>query len=354
MSLTNPSQVLLRNSDLLTASYPLLINMPEDGFVDALLNLNRELNNTSLVNCYNTNFVDYQALKNKHNNKIRNKFSCVYQTDLKHDLVIITFPKSKAELNFTLAMIAPYVTDSSRILIVGEKKGGIQSTPKVTSEFLSYCQKVDAARHCLLFAGEFNDLQVGKTFNIDDWYKIYTFSIDNIELTIASLPGVFSQEKLDVGTALLLKNLPKTMKGETLDFGCGAGVISCFIAKKHPNVELSLLDVSALALTSAEKTLSLNNIQADVFPSNSLSEIKKVYKHIVSNPPFHQGVNTNYQATETFLSGISQYIAKAGEITVVANNFLRYQPIMQQHIGNTGIIAKAQGFTIYHAHKKHS
>jgi hypothetical protein len=30
MSLTNPSQVLLRNTELLTAQNPLLINLPED------------------------------------------------------------------------------------------------------------------------------------------------------------------------------------------------------------------------------------------------------------------------------------------------------------------------------------
>jgi 16S rRNA (guanine1207-N2)-methyltransferase len=351
MSLTNPSQVLLRNSEQLEAVNPLLINMPEDGFIDTLLELNSELNNQTIVSCYNTNFSDYQALKNKHGNKIKNRFSCVYQTDRKHDLVIIAFPKSKAELNFTLSMISPYLTSATKILIVGEKKGGIQSVQKLTTKFLTHCQKLDSARHCMLYAGLFNGIQSDKIFNVDDWYKIYTFTIDDVELTIASLPGVFSQERLDVGTQLLLKNLPKSMDGEILDFGCGAGVISCFIAKKHPNVELSLLDVSALALASAERTLTLNNIQADIFPSNSLSEVNNVYKHVVSNPPFHQGVNTNYQATETFLSGIKKHIKKAGGITVVANSFLRYQPIMQEHIGNTKIIVKEKGFTIYHAHK---
>jgi len=355
MSLSNPSQILLRNCDLLNANFPLLINMPEDGFIDALIALNSETHNAAnqpiKLSCYNTNFADYQALKNKHGNQIYHKFSCIYQAEIKHDLVIIAFPKSKAELNFTLAMIAPTLTSTTKVLIVGEKKGGIQSVPKLTAALLTHCHKVDAARHCILFAGIFNGDYCDSAFCIDDWYKNYTFIIDGVELTIASLPGVFSQEKLDIGTKLLLKNLPKVMKGEVLDFGCGAGVISCFIAKRHPEVKLSLLDVSLLALTSAEKTLSINNIQANIFPSNSLSEVNKQYKYIVSNPPFHQGVNTNYQATETFLSGISKHIKKTGEITVVANSFLRYQSIMQAHIGNTKVIKKAQGFTIYHAHK---
>ncbi len=64
--------------------------------------------------------------------------------------------------------------------------------------------------------------------------------------------------------------------------------------------------MSALAIRSAEETLTLNNLSGNVFPSNSLSMVKDHYQHIVSNPPFHQGTKTNYQATEEFfLKGIS-------------------------------------------------
>jgi len=342
MSLTNPSQILLRNAELLPAKAPLFINMPEDGFIDAYM----ELNQATRVSCYNTNYSEHVALKAKHPT-INNLFSSTYQSEIKHDLVILLFPKSKAELAFTLATIAPYLAENSKVLLVGEKKGGIQSTPKLTQHFLNNCQKIDTARHCWLFAGIVQNEQLTKKFTLDEWFKKYEITIDNIRLTIASLPGVFSQQKLDVGTSLLLNNLPKNITGEVLDFGCGAGVISCFIGKKHLKSILSLLDVSALALTSAERTLSLNGLQGTVFPSNSLSNVKERYQYIVSNPPFHQGVNTHYQATEDFLSGIKEHLKTKGIVTIVANSFLRYQPIMQQHIGNTEVHIKAQGFTIY-------
>jgi 16S rRNA (guanine1207-N2)-methyltransferase len=61
------------------------------------------------------------------------------------------------------------------------------------------------------------------------------------------------KKKIDLGTKLLLTNLPNHMTGNVLDFGCGAGVISCFIGKKFNTTRLSLLDVNALAITSAEK-----------------------------------------------------------------------------------------------------
>ena len=348
MSMSNISQVLLRNSELLSANSPLFINLIADGFIEHYLTDNPKAN----ISCYNTNFIDYVAINNKGNTAVTTNFSSEYKSQLKHDLVIINFPKSKDELAFTLAMIAPYLLTDAKIILVGEKKGGVQSSPKLTQHFLSSCQKVDAARHCLVFAGIVNASNLSKPFILSDWFKKYQIKIANIELTIASLPGVFSQKKLDVGTALLLEYLPETMQGKILDFGCGAGVISCFIGKKFPNTQLSLLDVSALALTSAEQTLALNHLSGNVFASNSLSTVTDKYQHIVSNPPFHQGTKTSYQASEEFLAGINPHIKHQGSISLVANSFLQYLPIMKQHIGTTRRLIDKKGFSVYHCQKK--
>ncbi len=341
MSLNNPSQVLLRNSELLEAKQALFINMPSDDLVAEYLALYPAVKLT----CLNTNYEQYQYLKQRYQQQISCIFTSHYQTQKKHDLVIITFPKSKAELNYTLAMINPTLAEDAQILLVGENKSGIKSSQKLTKDFLSYCNKVDSARHCSLFAGQFNNHH--QTFNFDSWFKNYQISIAGIELTIASLPGVFSQNDLDVGTRILLNNLPNNLSDKILDFGCGAGVISCFIGKKFPDVSLSLLDVSALALSSAERTLAINELTGEVFPSNSLSNVTEKYRHIVSNPPFHQGVKTNYQASETFLKSIKKFINHQGSITIVANSFLRYQEIMDKAIGPSKILAKEKGFTIY-------
>ena len=349
MSLTNPSQALLRNTELLTAQNPLLINLPEDGFIDHYIDACQP----NSISCFNTNFIDHQAIKTKHiknqNIKISSEFSSVYRVNTCHDIVIIMFPKSKAELNFTLAMIAHCVDENSKIVFVGEKKGGVQSIVKVTKDILANCQKVDAARHCMVFLGSFKPQKLLEVFNLNEWYTIYEVVIADINLKVASLPGVFSQKQIDIGTKILLTNLPNHMTGNILDFGCGAGVISCFIGKKFNTTLLSLVDVNALAITSAEQSLALNELQGQVFASDSLSNVHESYNHVVSNPPFHQGLKTHYHASESFLSNISKHLKKDACVSIVANSFLRYQPIMQQNIGKTEVITKDRGFTIYRA-----
>lgn len=344
MSTSNISQVLLRNNEILSSSTPLFINLTAGAFIEHYISDNPN----AKISCYNTNFIDHIAIESKYHTQVTSSFTSEYKSDLKHDLVIINFPKSKDELAFTFAMIAPYLVNDATIVLVGEKKGGVQSSPKLAQHFMLNCQKIDAARHCLVFAGIVNNENLSKPFSLTNWFKNYQININDIEITIASLPGVFSQKKLDVGTALLLENLPKNMQGQVLDFGCGAGVISCFVGKKFPQTQLSLLDVSALAIASAKKTLTLNNLSGDVFASNSLSAVEGKFQHIISNPPFHQGTKTSYQASEDFLKGIKSHIIPKGNITIVANSFLQYLPIMQQHIGTTKNLINKHGFSIYY------
>ncbi len=340
MSLHNINQVLLRNSELLNASSPLLINLPVDGF----LNEYKALHPKSDICYYSSNF-EYFLAANKLNSIKTAEFAAQYRSEKKHDLLVIAFPKSKAELNFTIAMLADSLEENAMILVVGEKKSGINSLQKLTATTISCCNKIDSARHCVLFAGTI--IAHEKPFKLEDWYKYYQLDVAGVSLKIASLPGVFSQSELDVGTKLLLEQLPDNLKGSVLDFGCGAGVIASFVAKKNKEADVSLVDVNALALSSAEKTLAINNLNGKCYASNSLSHVKDKYDHILSNPPFHQGIKTNYLATETFLHNIKAHIKPRGTITLVANSFLKYQPIMEQCIAKTKQLTKAKGFSVY-------
>jgi 16S rRNA (guanine1207-N2)-methyltransferase len=340
--LDNINQLLLRNNDLLQAKSPLFINLPVDDFFQEYHSLHPQAESI----CYNTNYQFHLHAGQLHIPKMTAVFNAHYQSEVKHDLVIIQFPKSKAEFTFTLAMIAESLSQESLVLVVGENKSGIKSLAKLTIGQLQDCAKVDSARHCLLFAA--NMLAEQTPFILKNWLKPYSFSINDTVVEVVALPGVFSQNGLDVGTQVLLENFSKKMSGDLLDFGCGAGVIASYFGKIFPDVNLHLLDVSALALYSALETLIINNLTGQVFPSNSLSNVKEKYNYVISNPPFHQGLKTNYLATETFLSKIKLHLKPKGQVTIVANSFLRYQPIMEEEIGRTQVLAKQKGFSLYH------
>lgn len=338
MFLTNLSQVLARHDDLLNAASPLLVNMPQDNFADYI----QQVCSADKITFYDTQFDAHQFRKNSTNTHAT--FHCQYHSTTLHDLVIMTFPKSKKELTFTLAMLSESLTENARILVVGENKSGIKSIEKLAKSYYQTIDKIDTARHCVLYE---LTLQQLPPFTLDNWFQYYDLTINDEHCLIAALPGVFSQEGLDKGTKILFEHLPSNKSGHVLDFGTGAGVIATYLAKTNPKITVDLADVSALALASAKKTLQLNQLSGNFIATNSLSAITRQYDHVVTNPPFHQGTKTHYAATENFLAGIHKHIKHNGTLTVVANSFLKYQPIMEPHFKQVSTVTVKQGFAIY-------
>jgi len=102
--------------------------------------------------------------------------------------------------------------------------------------------------------------------------------------------GVFSPERIDTGTAVLLANVPDPPPGgDLLDLGCGWGPISLTLALESPHATVWAVDVNERALdlvrANAQK-LSVDNINA-VTPENV--PLGVTFTTIWSNPPIRVG-----------------------------------------------------------------
>ncbi len=126
-----------------------------------------------------------------------------------------------------------------------------------------------------------------------------------------ALPGVFSQTALDEGSRLLLSTFDDAMVGDLLDMACGCGVIATVLGKKNPMLKLTLCDVNAAAISSSIATLNVNELEGRVIASNVYSAVEETYDWIVSNPPFHDGLGTSYQAAEDIIRLAPNFLKKA-------------------------------------------
>jgi 23S rRNA (guanine1835-N2)-methyltransferase len=64
-------------------------------------------------------------------------------------------------------------------------------------------------------------------------------------------PGVFGEDGLDDGAALLLRHLPAGAPRRVLDLGCGSGVLGLVAQARWPEAALTFCDASHLAVASA-------------------------------------------------------------------------------------------------------
>lgn len=262
--------------------------------------------------------------------------------------ILIHMPKAKAQLSLLLAMAIPSLSLDGRIHLVGENKGGIKSANKILAEF-GDVEKVDSARHCSLLTCHVN--AAVKRFLPDNWHQEIDYQLNDVTWPIYSLPGVFSHGELDNGTKLLLEKIPQRFNGSVLDFACGAGVIGSYLVKQSPQLKATLSDISALGLYCAARTAELNNQTFSLVASDGLKGISGRFNHIVTNPPFHTGIKTDYSITHDFIVGVGQHLLPKGSLYLVANRFLPYPGLLAAQFSPVHTLAQDTQFSVYYATK---
>ncbi|EEP7631950.1 16S rRNA (guanine(1207)-N(2))-methyltransferase RsmC [Salmonella enterica] len=328
---TPASEVLLRHSDDFEQSRILFAGDLQDDLPARF--------ECAASRAHTQQFHHWQALSRQMGDNVR--FSLVAQaSDVADcDTLIYYWPKNKPEAQFQLMNILSLMPVGVDVFVVGENRSGVRSAEPMLADY-AQLNKVDSARRCGLYHGR---LEKQPQFSLESWWAEY--NIDG--LTIKTLPGVFSRDGLDVGSQLLLSTLTPHTKGKVLDVGCGAGVLSAALASHSPKVRLTLCDVSAPAVEASRATLTANGLEGEVFASNVFSEVKGRFDMIISNPPFHDGMQTSLDAAQTLIRGAVRHLNSGGELRIVANAFLPYPKILDETFGFHEVIAQTGRFKVY-------
>ena len=73
--------------------------------------------------------------------------------------------------------------------------------------------------------------------------------------------SVFSKDRVDPGSRLLLEALPQDSPRAVLDLGCGYGVIGIALARRHPGSRVTMVDIDAHAVELARANVALNGVE---------------------------------------------------------------------------------------------
>ncbi len=336
------SQVLERHLALFQDKSVLFAGGINDLFPQQIQSQAKEIN---IWSCY----FDYVKQFNSKNNKSAVLFSAdLTEADFnpQADLIVFYWLKNKQEVQFQLAQLLAQSKENQEILIIGENRAGVRSVEKILAPY-GEIAKIDSARRCGLYHFTLKKQQNSAPhFSSENYWKTFNHQLLE-DLTIHALAGVFSQQALDTGTELLLSTIDNHILGDVLDLGCGAGVIGSLIKKRNPKANVLMTDIHACALKSAEKTLAENQLKGEVRASDVFSDISEKFDLIISNPPFHDGIDTAYRAVSELISQAKWHLKSGGELRIVANSFLPYPDLLDQHFGSHQVLAKTGKFKVY-------
>ncbi len=176
-------------------------------------------------------------------------------------------------------------------------------------------------------------------------YKDYTFNFysDN---------GVFSKDKLDFGSNLLLSVLFEKINEKNLkvlDVGCGYGFIGISVAKILQS-DVTMCDINKRALHLAEKNCLENNVEAKVIESNVYENITNIYDLIITNPPIRAGKEIVYK----ILDGARDRLKAKGELWFVIRKDQGAKSTISHLAENylCEVVEKSKGFYIIKAKKR--
>lgn len=155
--------------------------------------------------------------------------------------------------------------------------------------------------------------------------SVVTFQVAGREFRLRAAGGVFSADRLDPGTAVLLRKAPlpgPATEGALLDLGCGYGPIACVLATLAPRATVYAVDVNRRALElTRENAAQLGITVRAREPDDVPAEVR--FAQIWSNPPIRIGK----QALHALLSTWLGRLAPGGEAHLV----------VQRHLGSDSL-----------------
>lgn len=133
------------------------------------------------------------------------------------------------------------------------------------------------------------------------------------DVQVVTAAGVFSGHRLDLGTRVLLRQVPSPpLHGDLLDLGCGWGPIALTMALYAPEATVWAVDVNERALDlvrlNAER-LGLSGVRA-VLPQDVPADVR--FATVWSNPPIRVGKAALHELLTSWLprldDGASGYL----------------------------------------------
>ncbi|CAL9340549.1 Ribosomal RNA small subunit methyltransferase C [Nocardiopsis dassonvillei] len=140
--------------------------------------------------------------------------------------------------------------------------------------------------------------------------------LPDLHLRLHTDRGVFSPDKVDLGTRVLLESVPAPpARGRLLDVGCGYGPIALTLASRAPGAQVLGVDVNSRAVGLARRNAAehgLGNARfAAVTPGGEPAEddapdLSGPFDAIWSNPPIRIGKDALHTLLRVWLGRLSE------------------------------------------------
>lgn len=268
----------------------------------------------------------------------------------RYDLALVVAGKYRGENEAHIAEAIHRVKSGGLIVVAGGKNDGISSLRKRLTD------EVGVEEHLSKNHGEVFWLRRSQRGDI--WAAAVTTqqaAMPLVDGRFRTAPGMFSHDRVDAGSRLLAESLPPKLNGKAADFCAGWGYLSVSLLQRAPGIaSIELFEADHASLNAAQ--VNLTALAADVPAASHWTDlasepVERRFDVVVMNPPFHQGRAADPGIGHAMIRAASNALKPGGQLFMVANRGLPYEPALKKGFARVEEIADAQGFKVWKARR---
>ncbi|MBO9579803.1 MAG: class I SAM-dependent methyltransferase [Sphingobium sp.] len=160
-------------------------------------------------------------------------------------------------------------------------------------------------------------------------------------------PGVFSWDRIDEGSGLLIEALAP-LAGHGADLGCGLGLLTRAVLGHEAVTAIEAVELDARALAAAKRNVTDARARfhwRDVRAGLPFAGLD----FVVMNPPFHSAGADDVALGRAFLQQARQALKAGGALWMVANRHLPYEAELASLFSNVAAVTESARFKVVQA-----
>lgn len=263
--------------------------------------------------------------------------------------VLLRVPKSLALLEDQLSRLRAQLTDDARLVAGAMIKHLPSSAGDLLARYAGPYQASLAWKKARLLSAVMDPALEPDVPTLTTRYPLPEGGAE-----LLNLPGVFSRERLDLGTRVMLPSIPRVDGAvRIVDLGCGNGALGIQAAQINPEAQLTFADESHAAVASARANFNQACPQRDaqfVVGDGLLAAAAGSVDLVLCNPPFHQQQVIGDEIAMRLFQQARQALAEGGELWVVGNRHLGYHVKLRKFFSQVEQVGGNSKFVVLRAH----
>ena len=258
------------------------------------------------------------------------------------DTVTVLAPPGVLERRYTLAHALRALAPGGRLTALALKDRGGQRLPKELAEFGCAVDQASRRHHRICTV-----VRPAQPVGLDEAIAAGGPQVPPA-LGLWSQPGIFSWDRPDHGSLMLIRHLPP-LEGIGADLGCGVGLLALKALESRALRRISLIDIDRRAVDAARRNVT--DPRAEFAWSDVRHGTFEDLDFVVMNPPFHDGGAEDRSLGEGFIRRAAASLRPGGVCWLVANRHLPYEAHLKTLFAASRLVEQGDGFKIYKARR---